>query len=119
MDCSICLESFNNINKETIITNCKHQFHKSCLDSWTKINNSCPNCRTDINYKQYKVYEINKRYKVYQIYTNNYFEGVLDEISIIPYSGSKCYKFTNIRNSKFPMGTIAFMYEHLSQFYPI
>ena len=41
-DCAICMDSTQKINR---ITDCSHQFHKSCIDEWTKLNNSCPVCR--------------------------------------------------------------------------
>ena len=43
MHCSICL---NNINTTDFVkTNCSHIFHLSCLNTWLRINKSCPNCR--------------------------------------------------------------------------
>ena len=41
-DCSICMNSIQKIN---CITDCNHQFHKSCINEWIKFNNSCPVCR--------------------------------------------------------------------------
>jgi hypothetical protein len=40
-DCVICMEKESNC-----ILICKHQFHKSCLETWLKINNICPLCRS-------------------------------------------------------------------------
>lgn len=46
--CSICLE---NVNHNGVTLNCKHRFHKECLQQWVKqqllhVNNpSCPTCR--------------------------------------------------------------------------
>lgn len=47
--CSICLELFEEIH-ELVATNfCKHIFHKSCLESWLQENETCPNCRMNLN----------------------------------------------------------------------
>ena len=43
-ECCICFDS----EKINCITNCKHQFHKSCIEIWTSINNCCPVCRQDL-----------------------------------------------------------------------
>ena len=40
--CSICMDSDKQID---CITNCKHQFHKSCIEFWIEQKNSCPVCR--------------------------------------------------------------------------
>jgi hypothetical protein len=42
--CSICLES-NELNHEYSELDCNHIFHKSCLDKWLTVNNTCPLCR--------------------------------------------------------------------------
>ena len=43
MSCAICLED---LKHNLIITPCKHQFHRTCLEKWIK--NSCPLCRRKI-----------------------------------------------------------------------
>ena len=43
--CSICLEHFDNT---TIETNCKHQFHRICLDRIRSLQ--CPMCRLTNEY---------------------------------------------------------------------
>lgn len=63
IECTICLENVANINdyKNTTQLNCKHIFHKPCLDGWIcaskfarKEKNldgddfSCPNCRARV-----------------------------------------------------------------------
>ena len=44
MECSICLEL---INKNNIILECNHNFHRDCLKHLKKWN--CPICRMNIN----------------------------------------------------------------------
>ena len=43
-NCVICLEDFKNREKATILP-CIHLFHKNCIKSWLKKNNSCPICK--------------------------------------------------------------------------
>ncbi len=48
LPCSICDD------KSQIITIfCNHQFCRNCMDSWTKIHNSCPLCREFIAHRGY------------------------------------------------------------------
>lgn len=47
-NCSICL---NPLEYDVISTHCNHKFHEECLKEWSKINKSCPLCRsTDYMY---------------------------------------------------------------------
>ena len=43
MDCSICHCDID--DKDKLITNCKHIYHKECLEKWFKISHRCPLCR--------------------------------------------------------------------------
>jgi len=43
MDCPICYSIIK--DKDKIITNCNHIYHKECLDEWFKISYRCPLCR--------------------------------------------------------------------------
>ena len=46
-DCAICLECIDeNIYNNIKTTKCNHTFHSNCFETWIKINNSCPLCRT-------------------------------------------------------------------------
>ena len=73
-ECIICFKNLNynnnnnnnNNNKNrTFITTCNHSFHLKCIDKWTKINNSCPTCRTR------NIYANNLKKKL--IYSSNYY----------------------------------------------
>lgn len=43
-ECCICLEKINN----TTLLQCKHKFHKKCIEKWLQKNNNCPLCRAPI-----------------------------------------------------------------------
>lgn len=45
--CPICLSEMA-IGQEARLLNCKHIFHKSCVDEWLAVNASCPTCRQSI-----------------------------------------------------------------------
>jgi len=58
MECSICLDEFEEIKKNEssgILNNkkykniieldCGHMYHKKCINKWIKTNNHCPYCR--------------------------------------------------------------------------
>lgn len=47
--CSICLELFRITNELVCANHCNHIFHKTCLDEWLQQNETCPNCRTNLN----------------------------------------------------------------------
>jgi len=47
IDCSICMDNYKYKQYKRILPECKHTFHKKCIDSWFKKNSSCPVCRKD------------------------------------------------------------------------
>ena len=48
--CSICLEELKQ-NEIIRTTQCKHIYHKECLDKWTlyKKDTKCPNCNQELH----------------------------------------------------------------------
>ena len=44
-ECCICLDKNNN---EWIRTQCNHEFHKTCINSWYETTNTCPVCRHNL-----------------------------------------------------------------------
>jgi len=46
--CSICLESYED---EEVVRRlpCKHLFHSHCVDTWLRVNASCPLCKQNVN----------------------------------------------------------------------
>ena len=47
IECSICLEDVEVYRRKRL--NCNHVFHYNCIKEWCKNNNTCPNCRENIN----------------------------------------------------------------------
>jgi hypothetical protein len=47
-NCFICMESYNYGEFKRLLPNCKHCFHKKCIDKWLKKNASCPVCRDEL-----------------------------------------------------------------------
>lgn len=43
--CSICLCEYKDSEMLRMMPDCRHYFHLCCLDSWLKLNGSCPVCR--------------------------------------------------------------------------
>ncbi|KAK7292737.1 hypothetical protein RJT34_15589 [Clitoria ternatea] len=43
--CSICLCEYKDSEMLRMMPECRHHFHLCCLDSWLKLNGSCPVCR--------------------------------------------------------------------------
>lgn len=46
--CSVCLEDYSPDRLVARLTGCQHLFHASCMESWTRINPTCPNCRIQV-----------------------------------------------------------------------
>jgi hypothetical protein len=45
--CFICMEDYKESQLKRILPNCKHYYHKKCIDKWLKKKASCPICRDD------------------------------------------------------------------------
>ena len=60
LECSICLDKIKN----EVILKCKHKFCKECIHKWLLENDTCPICRTIINYREEY---LEKRYKMRSI----------------------------------------------------
>ncbi|XLR62609.1 hypothetical protein S83_013281 [Arachis hypogaea] len=43
--CSICLCEYKDSEMLRMMPECRHYFHVCCLDSWLRLNGSCPVCR--------------------------------------------------------------------------
>uniref|UniRef100_A0A915N4I5 RING-type domain-containing protein n=1 Tax=Meloidogyne javanica TaxID=6303 RepID=A0A915N4I5_MELJA len=46
--CTTCMETFA-LDEEVAQLNCKHIFHKACIEPWLQRKNTCPICRTTID----------------------------------------------------------------------
>jgi hypothetical protein len=47
-NCAICQDPFLEDQEVRTITHCRHDFHRTCIDTWFQSNCHCPNCRHDI-----------------------------------------------------------------------
>ena len=43
--CLICMDNYKCNQFKRTLPNCKHYFHKKCIDKWLKNKASCPICR--------------------------------------------------------------------------
>jgi hypothetical protein len=46
--CSICISDYNESEILKMMPQCRHFFHQSCVDTWLKVNASCPICRNSL-----------------------------------------------------------------------
>lgn len=46
--CNICLQQFKVSEYKRKLPNCKHIYHKKCIDKWLKIDSRCPICRNKL-----------------------------------------------------------------------
>ncbi|XP_071691243.1 RING-H2 finger protein ATL70-like [Rutidosis leptorrhynchoides] len=44
--CSICLVDYKERDLLRQLPDCDHLFHVKCVDTWLRLNSTCPNCRT-------------------------------------------------------------------------
>jgi hypothetical protein len=49
-ECMVC--NYQKQKDKYVVTKCKHQFHKTCIDPWQAVNKSCPNCRQNLEFKE-------------------------------------------------------------------
>lgn len=47
-NCTICLDDFSNNEKLVELTQCRHTFHKECINTWLDTKQTCPNCQHNI-----------------------------------------------------------------------
>ena len=43
--CIICMQNYKHGELFRLLPNCKHGYHKKCIDKWLKNNLTCPICR--------------------------------------------------------------------------
>ncbi|KAJ7538029.1 hypothetical protein O6H91_11G031700 [Diphasiastrum complanatum] len=48
VDCSVCLNEFQENEKVRILPNCGHGFHSDCIDTWLLSHSTCPLCRISL-----------------------------------------------------------------------
>ncbi|XP_064957860.1 brassinosteroid-responsive RING protein 1-like [Musa acuminata AAA Group] len=48
-DCTVCLCKFEHGDEVRLLTNCRHVYHRQCLDKWVELRRrTCPLCRTPL-----------------------------------------------------------------------
>lgn len=113
MDCPICLE--NLINKECIIVDCNHIFHKKCIyyANKDKSENRCSLCRSNITIPD--ITKISKKI----ILEDSYVQSILTDIVDLM-DGKQNYEFEKIlytdtiQKSWFILGSFAlFLYKRI------
>ncbi|KAK9019518.1 hypothetical protein V6N11_054036 [Hibiscus sabdariffa] len=48
-DCVVCLEEFKDGDFCRVLPNCKHLYHRFCIDEWLVKNRHCPLCRDSVH----------------------------------------------------------------------
>nr|KYP47610.1 RING-H2 finger protein ATL2M [Cajanus cajan] len=46
--CSICISDYEESEILRMMPQCRHYFHKDCVDVWLKVHASCPICRNSL-----------------------------------------------------------------------
>lgn len=46
-ECAVCLSLLEDGEMARILPNCKHTFHRECIDKWLGAQSTCPICRTE------------------------------------------------------------------------
>jgi hypothetical protein len=46
--CFICMEKYKLSEYQRELPNCKHYYHKRCIDKWLKKKATCPVCRNEL-----------------------------------------------------------------------
>ncbi|TKY65383.1 RING-H2 finger protein ATL67 [Spatholobus suberectus] len=46
--CSICISDYEESEMLRMMPQCRHYFHRDCVDKWLKVNASCPVCRNSL-----------------------------------------------------------------------
>jgi hypothetical protein len=47
-NCTICLDDFVEDENLVELTQCKHVFHKECINTWFNTKHTCPNCQNTV-----------------------------------------------------------------------
>ncbi|KAK7374345.1 hypothetical protein VNO80_07775 [Phaseolus coccineus] len=46
--CAICIEDYEESEMLRMMPQCRHYFHRDCVDAWLKVNATCPVCRNPL-----------------------------------------------------------------------
>jgi len=81
MSCVICMNKI----KGRVTLNCSHTFCKSCIYEWTKLNNTCPTCRTTVIKHKHNYNTRSKNNKIFIIKLNNMINEYNDRFRLHTY----------------------------------
>lgn len=87
-ECSICLDVLDN-NDIICLGECKHKFHRYCINEWYKKSNTCPICRKPIK----DIFRVTHTQK-FTLNKNKYFID-LQENKVVLYNLIKLKKNSN------------------------
>jgi len=87
-ECCICMDA---IESDIYKTNCKHYFHKGCMESWLENSSTCPICRSQVGDEEV-------RQEVPNYYTDAWY-GIERDINNADESGYELHLRNNNRNN--------------------
>lgn len=87
--CPICLESLQGAGRSTAL-DCRHQFHRACIDPWVQQHGSCPLCRADVEAPlapedEARSQEYQRRLRFYMSRVRHQHRGLFANSSSTPY----------------------------------
>ncbi|KAJ9168304.1 hypothetical protein P3X46_019847 [Hevea brasiliensis] len=66
LECAVCLSIFEETEILRLLPNCKHAFHKNCIDQWLESHSSCPLCRYKFDPKDLKSFSFSNSLRYLQ-----------------------------------------------------
>ncbi|GFT51876.1 e3 ubiquitin-protein ligase RNF126, partial [Trichonephila clavipes] len=60
IQCAVCLEKFNLQEKAKQLP-CSHLYHEKCIIPWLERQATCPNCRSQVQYRNRSITGLNSR----------------------------------------------------------
>ncbi|XP_071723644.1 RING-H2 finger protein ATL11-like [Rutidosis leptorrhynchoides] len=99
LECSVCLNEFEDDETLRLIPTCSHVFHPDCIDAWLKFHDTCPVCRTNLAPKPSEIISINPVQNVDPPSETRPDEAENQQISICVVDQSNVSNRVNVKNS--------------------